>query len=175
MKKLKAIGFTAILLLGLSGSFFSFHFIKEGHVEVVQDAEIETLEGEKVASSSITNEGKPMILVFWATWNKPAILELSTIHASYTDWQAETGVKLVAISIDDIRNAQKVKPFVVGKDWEYEVYLDKSMAFKNAMNVDNVPETFIVDGSGKITAHFAGFAPGDEDLIHKAVIDAVEK
>ena len=80
----------------------------------------------------------------------------------YDDWVEETGVKLVAISIDDTRNMAKVAPYVNGKGWEYDVYLDPNGDFKRALGVNNVPHTFLVDGSGKIVWQHNSYSEGDE-------------
>ncbi|HET6991274.1 MAG TPA: TlpA disulfide reductase family protein, partial [Bacteroidia bacterium] len=74
----------------------------------------------------------------------------------YADWQKETGVKLIAISIDDQRNSPKVKPYVDSKDWDYEVYLDENQDFKRALNVNNVPQTFVINGEGEIVWQVQG-------------------
>jgi hypothetical protein len=57
----------------------------------------------------------------------------------YDDWQAKTGVKLIAISIDDSRSMARVAPYVSGQSWDYDVYLDPNGDLKRAMNVQNVP------------------------------------
>ena len=62
-----------------------------------------------------------MVLDFWATWCKPCVNELTAISEHYEEWQKETGVKIVAISVDDARTMANVKPFVNGKGWDYEV------------------------------------------------------
>ena len=50
--------------------------------------------------------------------------ELDAIAEDYAEWQKQTGVKLIAISIDDPRSSSKVVTDVKTKGWEYEVYLD---------------------------------------------------
>jgi thiol-disulfide isomerase/thioredoxin len=125
-------------------------------------------------TGEIQNDGKPIIVSFWATWCTPCVKELNTIMESYEDWQDETGVKLVAISIDDARNAARVKPFVNGRSWEYEVYLDKNSDFKRAMNVVNVPHTFLIDGEGNIVYSHNSYAPGDEEELYDKILELVE-
>ena len=83
-----------------------------------QNITIKSLDGTSVQTSAIQNNGKPIILSFWATWCKPCNRELNTIKEVYEEWQEETGVKLVAISIDDARSAARVKPHVDGNDWQ---------------------------------------------------------
>ena len=126
-------------------------------------------------ASEIGNDGSPMIVSFWATWCKPCIQELKTIEEEYEYWQDETGVKLIAISIDDNRTAGQVKSMVYGFDWPYEVYLDRNQALKRAMNVVNVPHTFLLDGEGKIVYQHTSYIPGDEQDLYDHVLELVEK
>jgi len=130
---------------------------------------LKTLDGRTVESSVIQNDGKPIIVSFWATWCKPCNRELNTIKEVYEDWQAETGVKLVAISIDDARSASRVKPHVDGNGWEYEVYIDQNQDFKRAMNVVNVPHTFIINGKGEIVWQHTSFVEGSEEELIELV------
>lgn len=129
----------------------------------IPSATVQDLKGSSLNTSTFDNNGKPMIISFWATWCKPCIAELSAIAENYEDWQAETGVKLIAVSIDDARNVAKVAPFVNGKAWEYEVYCDPNGDFKRAMSVNTVPHTFLVDGNGDIVWQHNSYNPGDEE------------
>lgn len=138
------------------------------NAKMPESISIKNLEGQSVLSSTINNNGKPIIVSFWATWCKPCNRELDAIKEVYEDWQDETGVKLVAISIDDARSAARVKPWVDGKDWPYEVYLDQNKDLARAMNVVNVPHTFIIDGNGEIVWQHTSYSDGsEEELIEK--------
>ena len=106
-----------------------------------------------------------MIISFWATWCKPCKKELDAINEEYAELVKETGVKLIAISIDDARSAGKVVTDVKVKGWKYEVYIDENSDFKRAMNVNNVPHTFLVDGDGKIVWSHNSYAEGDEEKL----------
>lgn len=131
---------------------------------------VKNLKGEVVNTSTFDNNGKPMIISFWATWCKPCIRELITIADEYEDWQDETGVKLIAMSIDDARTMNKVSPFVNGKAWDYEVYIDANADFKRAMNVNNVPHTFLLNGKGEVVWQHNSYAPGDEEELYENVV-----
>ena len=124
-----------------------------------------------IDASSLKNDGKPIVVSFWATWCKPCIRELNAINDQYIDWQEETGVKLVAVSVDDSRNSSRVKPFTKSQGWEYEVYLDENQELKRALNVNNIPHTFLLDGEGNIVWQHNGYIPGDEDHL----LELIEK
>ena len=133
-----------------------------------QNITLKTIDGQSVQSSAIQNDGKPIIISFWATWCKPCNRELNTIKDLYEEWQEETGVKLVAISIDDARSASRVKPHAEGNDWPYEVYLDQNSDLKRAMGVVNVPHAFILNGESEIVWQHAGYQDGgEEEIIEK--------
>lgn len=123
---------------------------------------LKTLDNKTFNTADISNNGKPIIISFWATWCKPCVNELTTIADIYEDWQEETGVKLIAISIDDSKTSGNVSPLVNGKNWDYEVYLDVNSDFKRAMNVNLVPHTFIINGNNEIVWQHTSFSQGSE-------------
>ena len=130
---------------------------------------LQDIDGNTVQTGSISNDGKPIIISFWATWCKPCLRELKAIHEVYPDWQDETGVKMIIVSIDQAQDANRVKPLVDGFGWEYEVLLDPNGDFKRAMNVQNVPHVFVLDGKGKIVYNHAGYTEGGEQDIYGAL------
>jgi len=133
--------------------------------------EVKTLEGDVVNMQKVENKGNPIVISFWATWCKPCKKELNNIAEVYEDWQDETGVKLIAISIDDSRNMHKVAPYVNSSDWDYEVYLDPNGDLKRAMGVSTVPHTFLLNGKNEIVWDHRGYMEGDEDEL----LEEIEK
>ena len=139
-------------------------------VAQLPDVRLQDINGKTIQTGSITNNGKPIIISFWATWCKPCLRELKAIHEVYPDWQDETGVKIIIVSIDQAQDANRVKPMVDGFGWEYEVLLDPNGDFKRAMNVQNVPHVFVLDGKGKIVYNHAGYVDGGEEDIYEALL-----
>jgi len=150
-------------------SFFLFLSIASFAQEKLPNVVLKDINGNAVNLSEITNEGKPFVINFWATWCAPCKRELNTISDLYEDWQKETGVKIYAISIDDQRTVDKVKPYVSAQGWEYEVLLDTNGDLKRALGVNNVPFTFLVDGKGNIVWKHNNYNPGDENELFEKI------
>jgi peroxiredoxin len=159
MRFLKII--ISILLIGIS--------LQAQDNKKLPSVNVKDLDGKVFNTSNIHNDGKPIVISFWATWCKPCIQELANMHDLYQKWQKETGVKVIAISIDDSRSSKKVKPFVSGRSWTYEFLLDENSEFKRAMNVNNPPHTFLIDGNGNIVYEHNGYAPGDEKKLYQEI------
>jgi peroxiredoxin len=138
-------------------------------VSKIPSVALKTLDGKNFNTSQISNEGKPIILSFWALWCKPCQKELDAFNEHYADWQKETGVKIYAVSIDDSRSTAKVLPLVDGKSWEFDVLLDPNSDFKRAMNVNMIPHTFLLDGKGNIVSQHTSYFEGSELDLYEEV------
>ncbi len=167
----KIIVFFSLALFAMPVGLYSQSMLNS-KVPAVQ---IKTINGVAVNTSTFNNNGKPIIIDFWATWCKPCIAELEAINDEYADWQKETGVKLFLISIDDARTSGKVQSFIRERGWTYEAYLDANQDFERAMQVANPPCTFIIDGSGKIVFIHNSYLEGDEKKLHEALLKAAGK
>jgi cytochrome c biogenesis protein CcmG, thiol:disulfide interchange protein DsbE len=151
---------SAILVLGMAFIAMAFS-TDENPVQKLPDVSVKGLDGKIIKTGSLSNDGKPIVIDFWATWCAPCKKELNDIAEVYEEWQKETGVKIIAVSIDDQRNSPKVKPYVESKAWEYEVLLDENQDFKRAMNVNNVPHVFVVNGKGEIVWQTNAYNPNE--------------
>ena len=109
------------------------------------------------------------------SWCTPCKKELNTINELYEDWQEETGVTLVAVSIDDSKTKNNVPMYVNGKGWEYLVLMDSNGDLKRAMGVNNVPHTFLVNAEGEIVYSHNNYAPGDEDVLYDEILKISNK
>ena len=136
---------------------------------------LKTIDGKTVNTAKLSNNGKPFIISFFATWCKPCQQELDAINEVIADWEEETGVKLFAISIDQGQNVDKVKPLVDSKGWEFDVLLDPNSDFKRAMNVTLVPSVCVIDGKGNIVDQRSGYTVGSEKHLIEKVRELLKK
>ncbi|GAB4295790.1 MAG: thiol-disulfide oxidoreductase ResA [Marinilabiliales bacterium] len=130
---------------------------------------LKTLDGKTFNTNDIDNAGNPIVISFWATWCKPCISELNTIKDEYEEWQEETGVKIIAVSTDDSRSSKMVGPRVNGFGWEYDILLDQNQDLKKALNVNEIPHVFLLDGDKNIVWQHKGYTSGDEEELYEAI------
>lgn len=165
MKNFKALfTLTVVFLISLNT------FCQESNFP---DLDIKDLRGKTLNTSSIIDGEHPVILSFWATWCKPCVKELSAISDNLIDWQDETGVRVVAVSIDNSRSSMRVAPFINGQGWEFEVLLDPNGEFKRAMNVVNTPHTFLLNAKGEIVYQNTTYTDGDEEVLYQKLIESL--
>jgi thiol-disulfide isomerase/thioredoxin len=160
MKKLFALLFAVLVVTGLQAQQKSD----------LPNVTIKDMQGKDINIAKLSNNGKPFVITFWATWCGPCIKEHNALDEVYQDWKDETGVKIYSVSIDDSRTTAKVKPFVEGKGWDFEVLLDVNGDLKRAMNVNNPPHTFLFDGSGKIVYQHTGYFDGAEEELYEEIL-----
>ncbi len=155
--------------LAIAVLFFSIASLS-AQVAKLPSTQLKDLEGNTIDTGQLSNDGKPIIISFWATWCSPCKKELNNYADLYADWQKETGVKIIAVSIDDQRSVSRVAPYINSVSWDYQILLDANKQFAQAMGVNNVPHTFLVDGKGNIVWQHNNYAEGDEEELYKELL-----
>lgn len=156
MRKLLTV---VVLLLGLSA--------QAQEQAGLPNVQLKDIQGNVVKLQDLTTAGEPLIISFWATWCTPCKKELSNYAELYEDWQKDFKVKVVAISIDDARNTAKVKAYVNGVKWPFQVLLDPNEDMKRSLNFQTVPFTMLIDGNGKIIYRHNSYVEGDEFVMEE--------
>ncbi len=147
--------------------------VMQAQVSSLPSVTLKDLDGKDVNTADLSNDGKPVLICFWATWCSPCKKELNTYADYYEEWQKETGVKIYAVSIDDQRTVNSVKPYVNSVSWEYEILSDVNKTFSQAMGVNSPPHTFLLNGKGEIVWQHVGYTPGDEEEVREHLLKLI--
>ncbi len=131
------------------------------NAQTMPNTKIENSNGETISTSTLV-DGKPFILSFWSTTCKPCIMELNAINEQLEEWLEEADFNVVAVSIDDSRSTAKAKAMASGFGWDFTTLYDKNQDFKRAMNVNTIPQVFVIDKNGKVVYSHSGYTPGSE-------------
>ncbi len=147
-------------LLGLS--LFSFTTVNKKF----PTANLKTLEGQGVRLNDKFSKNKLTIVSFWATWCSPCKKELDAYKALYPEWR-NSGIEVIAVTIDDAQALNKVKPMVAQKGWTFTILTDQNKEMLRLLNFQLIPQTFVVDSKGSIVYSHNGYSPGDEHELDK--------
>jgi peroxiredoxin len=129
--------------------------------------ELNSISGETInVSTQFKEKDKLYVFSFWATWCAPCINELEAIHKKYASWKEALNVEIIAVSIDDSKTQKRVKPFLNGKGWTYNVLMDSNQELKRALSIVNVPYTIVVKNS-KIVFVSNGYSQGSEEELYQ--------
>jgi cytochrome c biogenesis protein CcmG, thiol:disulfide interchange protein DsbE len=135
----------------------------------LSSVKLKTLDGKEVDLKTFVKEGQITIVSFWATWCSPCKKELDNISPLMEDWRKKYKLEMIAISIDNSQNAQKVKPLVNGKGWDFEVLLDVNGDTKRTLNYNTIPFTLLIDKNKKIVYQHSGYIEGDENHLEEEI------
>ena len=96
--------------------------------------------------------GHPVVLNFWASWCLPCKSEAPALERA---WQRYRG-RIDFIGIDDEDFASEARTFVSAHGLTFPILSDGPGDVTGSYGISQLPETYVVDASGKIVAHFAG-------------------
>lgn len=127
---------------------------------------LKNLDGKEVDLNASFTKNKLTVVSFWATWCSPCKKELDAMNELYPSWQKD-GIEVIAITIDDIQQLNKVKPLAQQKKWKYTLLSDANKESMRTLNFQSIPQTFVVDKNGNILYTHSGYVAGDEYELEK--------
>jgi cytochrome c biogenesis protein CcmG/thiol:disulfide interchange protein DsbE len=102
--------------------------------------------------------GKPLWIVFWATWCTPCQQEARDIRVSY---HAHRDDDLAVLAIDVQEPAAAVREYALSHDLDYAIGLDPTAAVKALYGAWGLPVHFFLDGNGVIRDRYFGQMTGE--------------
>jgi cytochrome c biogenesis protein CcmG, thiol:disulfide interchange protein DsbE len=135
----------------------------------ISSVKLKTLDGKEIDLKNYIKADRITVISFWATWCSPCKKELDNINDLVDDWKKKYNVDVIAISIDNSKDAQKVKPFVDGKNWDFGVLLDVNSDCKRVFNFNTVPFTVLIDKNKQIVYRHSGYVEGDESHLEQEI------
>ena len=101
-------------------------------------------------STYVQQEGKPLVLHFWATWCPTCKLEASNIQHVSRDYEVLT---IVVNSGND----ESIKAYMKEQKLSFKVLNDMEGRWAKRFNVEAYPITFIYDAKGGLTFTEVGY------------------
>jgi peroxiredoxin len=121
--------------------------------KLAADFNLPNLEGTAISLSSL--RGKVVFLNVWATWCAPCREEMPSMETLYEEFSKDPDFVMLAVSQDNAARGA-VDSYVRKNGFKFAVLLDPQNQVGEAYDVSGIPETFIIDRTGRIVAHHVG-------------------
>ena len=112
-------------------------------------------------------KGKVVLLNFWATWCGPCRTEIPMLIELEQKFR-DRGFAVVGVAMDD-DGWNVVKPYMERSKINYRMVLGDAMMAEHYGGVDSIPQTFVIDREGRISAVHMGV------IRKKEYIDEIEQ
>ena len=154
------------ILFFVVGAFFTFSSYAESDIPVFQ---FKTDAGETITNESL--QGKPTLLVLWASWCSVCQRELPKVKTIY-DEKKEKGLQVLAIGVRDKK--ANITGYVEGHPevFTFPVVHDQGDKAATLFDIRGVPTFVLLNAKGEIAATHVG-AGFQKDPAFMKLIDAL--
>ena len=123
------------------------------------DFSVKMLDGSTVTLSAL--QGKPVLLIFWATWCPPCREELSHLQAGVID---QFGDSITVLPISRGEERSTVENFLNKMGYTFAVGLDGDQSIYRMYASKNIPRCFVINSEGVVEYAGVGY---DEEIAAK--------
>ncbi len=113
------------------------------------EIEAVTLDDPPVKRTLADYKGNVVLLNVWATWCGPCEAEMPSMEKLHRSF-ADSGLRIVAVSIDNPGREGAVREFVARYDLTFDVLHDPTKRIIDDYRTSGVPETFVIARDGII-------------------------
>lgn len=124
--------------------------------DVAPDFSVEMLDGSRVTLSEL--QGKPVLLIFWATWCPPCREELSHLQEGVIDRYGDS-ITVLPISRGEQRTT--VENFINKMGYTFAVGLDGDQSIYRMYASNYIPRCFVINAEGVVEYAGVGY---DEEI-----------
>ena len=141
----------AIVVLGMGAAFASTGAPEVGDKYI--DIKLTDVSGKTIAVSDLLEEGKWVLVDFWATWCEPCLTEMPTLMQAYEKY-AIRGLEICAVSLD--MDPERWRAYITENNllWtnaiDYPIEGEPSAA--EIYGLQAIPANFLISPQGKIVA-----------------------
>lgn len=121
--------------------------------------ELKTISAKDLQDILKSNEGKIILVNFFATWCPPCRKEVPELVELYKVYKNKN-VEFIGIAVDE-NGAEAVVPFAERTNINYSLFLT-TPDINNTYKLDAIPKTLLYDKKGKLVQTISGYIEGAE-------------
>lgn len=137
--------------------------------DMAPDFTVEMLDGSSVTLSKL--QGKPTLLIFWATWCPPCREELSHLQEGVID---VFGDKINVLPISRGEKREVVEGFLDKMDYTFAVGLDGDQSIYRKYATNYIPRCWVIDSKGEVVYAGVGYDEAIAAEVQKALNKALK-
>lgn len=106
-------------------------------------------------------EGKPLLVVFFATWCPPCKAEMPELAKLKNEFNGS--VNILAVLVEKDKNLQEVEAFIKDRGINFPVTVsNENFKLASAVGgVDGIPASFMFDSNGTLIKRYSGAVPSE--------------
>jgi thiol-disulfide isomerase/thioredoxin len=155
MKFWKSICAATVLSMGVAGAA-SNGPLSNGNPAPAFD--LDSLAGKHVNLADY--KGQVVLLNFWASWCGPCRKEMPILEQLHKAYKTK-GVQLVGVNVEP--NSDDAKKYLQSTPVSFPILFDRESTVSKLYQVQGMPNTVILDRSGKVRYIHRGYQPGAEN------------
>ena len=164
----RAVVFIILFIIAASGIYLLFRRDFTSGPKLGAFAPEFTLKDSKQQEVPLASlRGKVVLLNFWATWCGPCQEEMPSLEALYQRYK-DKGFVVLGVSLDE-EGWPAIEDFTKRIPVNFPILLDAQQATSDLYQVYRIPETYLIDSSGKIVDKFVGPQDYDKEIFYKKV------
>ncbi len=132
--------------------------------ESLQDAKIKSLQGKIAPFSVFAKKDSLFLICFWSMSSDESITELNSINTNLEHWQSLLPFRFMAVSVDEGKLANRLRPVYNQNSWTFEAYSDLYGDLRKALHSNNLPQSMIVY-KNEIIYEQSGWTTGTENYL----------
>ncbi len=132
--------------------------------ESIQDAKIKSLQGKIAPFSVFAKKDTLFLICFWSVSSDESITELNSINTNLEHWQTLVPFRFMAVSVDEGKLANRLRPVYNQNSWTFEAYSDLYGDLRKALHSNNLPQSMIVY-KNEIIYEQSGWTAGTENYM----------
>ncbi len=138
---------------------------------------VTTLDGKRVSFNDLLEEGKPILLDFWATWCGPCRQEIPHLKELAQKYRKD-GLIVIGLNLENpVEDRQAVKNFVRDLKMDYQNVFAPSQIyqfFNGGVAAYRIPQTIVFGADGSLVRRLVGYSPrAGRDILNSAVERAI--